>query len=62
MPYSARARAGMPVAAPVGWDELQDIDGADAFTIADVAQLLKRARSRKLKSWGAGPQALPRLR
>ena len=62
MPYSARARAGMPVAAPVGWDELQDIDGADAFTIADVERLLKRARSRKLKNWGAGPQALPRLR
>ena len=62
MPYSARARAGMPVATPVGWDELQDIDRADAFTIADVEQLLKRARSRKLKSWGAGPQALPRLR
>ena len=62
MPYSARARAGMPVAAPVGWDELQDIDRADAFTIADVEQLLKRARSPKLKRWGAGPQALPRLR
>src|SRR5689334_22112970 len=39
-PYSARARAGMPVAAPVGWDELQEIEGANAFTIADVEQLL----------------------
>lgn len=62
MPYSARARAGMPVAAPVDWDELQDIDTAAAFTIVDVEQLLKRARSKKLKSWGAGAQRLPTLR
>jgi bifunctional non-homologous end joining protein LigD len=61
-PYSARARSGMPVAAPVDWDELQEIDRSDAFTIADVEQLLKRAKSRKLKSWGAGAQKLPRLR
>ena len=52
----------MPVAAPVGWDELQDIDTAAAFTIADVDQLLTRARSRELKSWGSGAQLLPRLR
>ena len=60
MPYSARARAGMPVAALVDWTELGGIDRADAFTIADVEQLLKRARS--MKSWGAGAQRLPRFR
>jgi bifunctional non-homologous end joining protein LigD len=60
LPYSARARAGMPVAAPVEWDELEAIDNADAFTIADVEQLLKRAR--QMKRWGAGAQLLPRLR
>ena len=60
LPYSARARAGMPVATPVGWDELEGIDRADAFSIADVEQLLKRARN--LKGWGAGAQLLPRLR
>src|SRR5205823_7681694 len=60
MPFSARARAGMPVAAPVDWDELQGIDRADAFTITDVEQLLKRAG--KIKGWGAGAQTLPRLR
>ena len=59
-PYSARARVGMPVAAPVDWDELQEIDRADAFTIADVEQLLKRAKM--MKSWGRGAQRLPRLR
>ena len=59
-PYSARARAGMPVAAPVDWDELNSIDRADIFTIADVEQLMKRAA--RMKGWGAGAQVLPRLR
>ena len=58
MPYSARGRAGMPVAAPVSWDELADIDRSDAFSIADVEQLLKRAKSRKLKDWGLRKQRL----
>jgi bifunctional non-homologous end joining protein LigD len=61
MPYSARARAGMPVAAPVTWDELKDIDRSDTFSIADAAELMKRAKSRKLKDWGKGAQRLPRL-
>ena len=62
MPYSARARSGMPVATPVGWDELRDIDRSDLFTIADAEMLLKRAESRKLKSWGAVKQRLPFVR
>jgi bifunctional non-homologous end joining protein LigD len=62
LPYSARARPGMPVAAPVTWDELREIDRSDTFTIPDVEALLKRARSRGLKNWGSGAQRLPRLR
>ncbi len=61
MPYSARARAGMPVAAPVEWDELEAIDRSDAFSIADVEQLLSRAKGRKLKDWGKAEQRLPRI-
>jgi bifunctional non-homologous end joining protein LigD len=60
-PYSARARAGMPVAAPVTWDELPDVDRADAFTIADVEKLLKRANSRAFKNWGKADQRLPAI-
>ena len=62
MPYSARARPGMPVATPVTWDELEQIDRPHTFTIEDVQQLLKRARSRELKGWGIAEQLLPKLR
>jgi bifunctional non-homologous end joining protein LigD len=62
MPYSARARPGMPVATPVTWDELEQIDRPHNFTIEDVQQLLKRARSRELKGWGIAEQLLPKLR
>jgi bifunctional non-homologous end joining protein LigD len=61
MPYSARARAGMPVATPVNWDELDEMEVSDAFSIADVKRLLKRAKDRRIKHWGAAGQRLPRL-
>jgi bifunctional non-homologous end joining protein LigD len=51
----------MPVAAPVTWEELKDIERSDAFTVADVEALLKRSRSRALKNWGRGAQRLPKL-
>lgn len=59
LPYSARARKGAPVAAPVAWDELDDIGSAGRFTIADAERLLERARSRDLRGWGEAAQALP---
>ena len=62
LPYSARARAGMPVAAPVAWDELQAVERSDAFAIADVKQLIKRAKGRKLGGWGRARQRLPGFR
>jgi bifunctional non-homologous end joining protein LigD len=58
-PYSARARDGMPVATPIAWDELEDIERADAFSIADVKTLLKRANA--LNAWGVADQRLPRI-
>ena len=61
MPYSARARDGMPVAAPIAWDELGGIDRADAFTIADAEALIGRAKG-KLGGWGLCDQSLPAVR
>jgi len=61
LPYSARARPGMPVAAPVAWDELPACARANAFTIADVEQLLDRAASPPLRTWGLVRQRLPAL-
>ncbi len=61
MPYSARARSGMPVATPVGWDELKAIKRSDEFTVADVEKLLKRAKRLELKNWGIASQLLPKI-
>jgi bifunctional non-homologous end joining protein LigD len=59
MPYSARAREGAPVAAPIDWSELQGISGANAFTIRDADLLIERAGSKLLAGWGVANQALP---
>jgi bifunctional non-homologous end joining protein LigD len=59
MPYSARAREGAPVAAPITWDELDRYQGGNHFTIRDVDELLERASSKALASWGQAKQALP---
>ena len=59
MPYSARAREGAPVSAPVTWAELDDFESGHHFSIRDADQLLKRASSKALASWGKAKQALP---
>jgi bifunctional non-homologous end joining protein LigD len=61
LPWSLRARPRAPVAAPVTWKELPEIDRASRFTIADARLLLRRARSRALKGWGHSEQSLPSL-
>jgi bifunctional non-homologous end joining protein LigD len=61
LPWSLRARVGAPVAAPVTWQELAELDRASRFTVADAALLLRRAGSRALRGWGEADQALPRL-
>ncbi len=60
MPYSARAREGAPVAAPIAWEELDDYEGGNAFTIRDLDLLFERSDSKLLKGWGEARQALPK--
>jgi len=61
LPYVARARENAPVATPVTWTELRDIDHARIFTIQDADRLLERAASRSLRGWGTADQTLPDL-
>jgi bifunctional non-homologous end joining protein LigD len=59
LPYSARARAGAPVAAPIAWDELEGMKNAHPWSIADADTLLARSRDKGLRGWGFAAQALP---
>jgi bifunctional non-homologous end joining protein LigD len=59
LPFSARARPNAPVAAPVSWEELKDLDTAARWTVLDGAELLERANAKALQGWGIANQALP---
>jgi bifunctional non-homologous end joining protein LigD len=59
MPYSARAREGAPVSAPIAWEELDRYEGGNHFTIRDADELIERASSKALADWGKAKQALP---
>jgi bifunctional non-homologous end joining protein LigD len=61
MPYSARARAGAPVAVPVSWSELRDLDDAHPWGVRDLAKLVEHANARGLQGWGVADQMLPDL-
>ena len=63
MPYSARAREGAPVSAPVTWDELDRYDSGHHFSIRDADELLKARvvegarRAGQSEAGAAGPLA-----
>lgn len=61
VPYSARARENAPVAAPVSWEELRNIESPATFTIRDVDKLVERASRPALKGWAFADQTLPKL-
>jgi bifunctional non-homologous end joining protein LigD len=61
MPYSARAREGAPVAAPINWEELDEMQSGARFSVRDADLLLERASSRRLQGWGEASQVLPEV-
>jgi bifunctional non-homologous end joining protein LigD len=61
LPYSTRARANAPIAAPVSWEELEDIATPALFTVPDAAKLVERAAGKALAQWGQAAQTLPDL-
>jgi bifunctional non-homologous end joining protein LigD len=60
-PYSARARVGAPVAAPISWTEMKTIEAPSHFHVGDAPELIRRATSKALMGWGRAEQVLPEL-
>ncbi|MES2288470.1 MAG: DNA ligase D [Pseudomonadota bacterium] len=61
MPYSARSREYAPIAVPLTWEELRDLDKASHWHIGDAAEMVRRAASKDLAHWGRADQTLPDL-
>lgn len=61
MPYSARTREYAPVAVPLTWKELRDLDKPSHWHIGDGTEMVKRAASKNLAHWGRADQILPDL-
>ena len=59
LPYSVRARAGAPVAVPIAWSEVGEVEGGGHFSLEDRAELLDRASAPLLAGWGVADQPLP---
>ncbi len=61
MPYSARSRPFAPIAVPLSWQELRDLDKPSHWHIGDGSEMVKRAASKDLTHWGRADQMLPDL-
>ncbi|RYD86620.1 MAG: ATP-dependent DNA ligase, partial [Sphingomonadales bacterium] len=61
MPYSVRSREYAPIAVPITWEELRDLDSPARWHIGDGAEMVRRAASKDLAHWGRADQVLPDL-
>ena len=61
MPYSVRTREQAPIAVPLTWEELRDLDTPSHWHIGDATEMVKRATSKNLAHWGRADQILPDL-
>jgi len=57
--YSTRARPGAPVSAPVGWDELDALEGADRVTVDNLPARLASLRRDPWAAYVGTRQRLP---
>lgn len=58
--YSLRARAGLPVATPIGWDELEHLDDPRGFDYRSVPERLARLTSDPWRDLDAAARAVSR--
>ena len=57
MDYCVRARPGAPVAVPLDWGELDDLESAHEFSLESAAKR-KRQGKKLFKQWQATRQSL----
>jgi bifunctional non-homologous end joining protein LigD len=56
--FSARARPGLGVSVPLRWDELEGLEAANQWTIANVHDRLAKLRADPWKDYGKAKQGL----
>jgi bifunctional non-homologous end joining protein LigD len=58
-PFSTRARKGAPVAVPVSWDEVEKLESANGFSLAEAVE--RAQKPSPWKRYGELKQSLPKL-
>ncbi len=58
LPWSVRARDGAPIATPVSWEQMSDMNNAHQFTLGVPEQAYAQATSLEA-AWGHADQPLP---